>query len=50
MASDPNFAWQIDVDPEGTDDGKDFDGTNSQDEDKDDDSSDEDGDTEGDDG
>ncbi len=42
MASDPNLDWQIDVDPEGTDDGKDFDGTNSQDEDEDDGSSDED--------
>jgi len=40
---DPNFAWQIDVDPDGTDDGKDFDGTDSQDNDDEDDDSDSDG-------
>lgn len=28
--SDPNFAWQNDVDPEGTSDGEEFDGTGSQ--------------------
>lgn len=50
MTTDPNFAWQIDVDPEGTNDGKEFDGTNSQEEETENDSSDEDGNKEGDDG
>lgn len=50
MTTDPNYAWQIDVDPEGTNDGKDFDGTNSQNEESDDDSNDKEGDNEGDDG
>lgn len=50
MSSDPNFAWQIDVDPAGTDDGKDFDGTNSQNGDSDDDSDDKKGDDDDDDG
>jgi hypothetical protein len=42
QVSDPNFDWQIDVDPEGTNDGKEFDGTGSQSDDNssDDDSSD----------
>lgn len=50
MTTDPNFAWQIDVDPEGTDDGKDFDGTNSQEEGTENDSNSEESDKDSDDG
>ena len=39
---DPNFDWQIDVDPEGTNDGEEFDGTGSQSDDESDDESDDD--------
>jgi len=40
--NDPNFDWQIDVDPEGTNDGEEFDGTGSQSDDESDDESDDD--------
>ena len=41
--NDPNFDWQIDVDPDGTNDGEDFDGTGSQSDDDSDSDSDDDG-------